>query len=63
MQFTYSLGDGSSITFTAAYYNSPTGQNFHEKGIEPDVKVSLDGETDTQLAAALSELEKLATQN
>ena len=63
MQSTFSLGDGSSITFTSAYYNSPTGQNFHEKGIEPDVRVLLDGVTDTQLAAALTELEKLANQN
>lgn len=63
MQSTFSLGDGSSITFTSAYYNSPTGQNFHEKGIEPDVKVLLDGVSDTQFTAALSELEKLANQN
>lgn len=63
MQSTFSLGDGSSITFTSAYYNSPSGQNFHEKGIEPDVKVALDGVTDTQLAAALDELEKLTNKN
>lgn len=62
MQSTFSLGDGSTITFTIAYYNSPLGNNLHEKGIEPDVKVELDGVTDTQLDAALSELEKLSTQ-
>ena len=63
MQTTYSLGDGSTITFTSAYYNSPTGQNFHDKGIDPDVRVALDGVTDTQLAAALDELERLAKEN
>ena len=63
MQSTFSLGDGSTITFTIAYYNSPLGNNLHEKGIEPDVKVELDGVTDTQLDAAFSELEKLSIQN
>ena len=62
MQSTYSLGDGSTITFTIAYYNSPTGKNFHEKGIEPDVKVAYNGESDNQLETAISELEKLIQQ-
>ena len=59
MQSTFALGDGSSITFTSAYYNSPSGQNFHDKGIEPDVEVLLDGVSDTQFERALLELEKL----
>ncbi len=36
MQSTYSLGDGTSVTFTSAYYNPPSGVNYHGTGIMPD---------------------------
>ena len=68
--YTYSA-DGSSVTFTVAYYNPPCGINYHGIGVSPDVTVELpeperDPETgdflpveDTQLDAAFTELEKL----
>ena len=59
MQSTFSLGDGSAITFTSAYYNAPLGENFHEMGIAPDVRVPLDGVSDTQLERATEEILKL----
>ena len=39
MQATYMLDDGSSVTLTVAYYNPPSGENYHEVGITPDVIV------------------------
>lgn len=71
MQNTYAYVDGSSVTFTVAYYNPPSGVNYHEVGVAPDVHVELpepkeDPETgllyideDTQYKAATLELEKL----
>ena len=71
MQNTYSYTDGSSVTLTVAYYNPPSGVNYHEIGVSPDVIVELPEpvedpetgnlyiETDTQYNAAVSELEKL----
>lgn len=75
MQNTYSYIDGSSVTFTVAYYNPPSGVNYHEIGVEPDVNVELpepveDPETgelyievDTQYNAAVTELKKLINAN
>ncbi len=51
--------DQSTVTFTVAYYNPPCGINYHEKGVTPDVIVEITGETDTQLEAAYTELQKL----
>lgn len=58
--------DGSLLTITVAYYNPPSGENYHGIGITPDVEVHLpelkEGETtveDTQLAGGKEELKKL----
>lgn len=51
--------DQSTVTFTIAYYNPPCGENYHGIGVKPDVEVELTGDTDTQLEAAITELEKL----
>lgn len=37
MQNTFSFSDGSTITMTVAYYNPPSGVNYHKIGITPDV--------------------------
>ena len=58
MQNTYLFNDKSSITMTVAYYNPPSGVNYHDVGITPDVTVSV-GEGDPQKDAAYSEIAKL----
>ncbi len=62
--------DGSQVTITVAYYNPPSGVNYHGIGVEPDVYVELpelkEGETsveDTQLKAGIEELNKLINAN
>ena len=56
MQSTYQLGDGSTLTLTVAYYNPPSGKNYHGVGITPDVIVEQVSTTDRQLDAAYSEI-------
>ncbi len=75
MQNTYTYSDESSVTFTVAYYNPPCGVNYHGVGVAPDVLAELpeavrDPETgdyipvtDTQLDAAVTELQKLINAN
>ncbi|MBQ3015322.1 MAG: S41 family peptidase [Clostridia bacterium] len=60
MQSTYEFNDGSSLTFTTALYNPPSGENFNDVGVIPDVIVEDDGE---RLNTALSELIKLIENN
>jgi len=62
--------DSSLITLTVAYYNPPSGENYHGIGITPDVYVELpdtpsdDGTIeDTQLAKGIEELKKLINAN
>jgi len=55
------LGGGAGIHITIAKWLTPNGTWVHEKGIEPDVKVSLDPkqpERDLQLEKAVQELLK-----
>ncbi len=67
VQNVFSLNDGSAIKFTIAKYYTPKGNDIHEKGIEPDVKVEMTNEQyreaqndeakDTQLKEALKLLQ------
>ena len=60
MQNTYLYSeDGSSITVTTAYYNPPSGVNYHGVGVTPDVTVDITEGGDAQYDAAVVELEKL----
>ena len=60
MQSTYVMTDGSAVTLTVAYYNPPSGINYHEVGIAPDVEVEYESnEVDTQLERAYTEINKL----
>lgn len=54
VQYVLPLGDGSAIKLTSAKYYTPNGRNIHGTGIDPDVEVELnsDSETDTQLEKA-----------
>lgn len=56
MQSTVLHGDGSSITLTVAYYDPPSGINYHGVGITPDI---IDENAQTQLDTALTEIKKL----
>ncbi|MFW6386681.1 MAG: S41 family peptidase [Bacillota bacterium] len=49
------LEDDSAVKMTTAHYYTPEGKNIHEKGIEPDIEVEfdMDTETDEQLERAL----------
>lgn len=51
--------DGSYVTMTIAYYNPPSGTNYHGIGITPDVLVELGETEDTQYAEAIKQLELL----
>lgn len=59
--FTYS--DGSTITLTTAYYNTPSGINYHGIGITPDIQIEKSDDGDTQLDIAIYELEMLINSN
>ncbi|MFH1823897.1 MAG: S41 family peptidase [Candidatus Firestonebacteria bacterium] len=37
VQSVYTLGDGSGMRLTTAYYYTPSGKKIHEKGITPDI--------------------------
>ena len=60
MQGVYPLGDGTGLKMTVSDYYTPNGRNIHGTGIEPDITVEADAETETdeQLEAALEYLRK-----
>ncbi len=60
MQNTYLFSDNSSITMTVAYYNPPSGKNYHDEGIIPNVTVE---DESLQLTAAYEEIANLIAQN
>lgn len=41
MQRTYTLSDGSSVRFTIAAFNPPSGENFNDIGVSPDLQIDL----------------------
>ena len=55
----YGLGDDSYVKLTYASYYTPDGHNIHKKGIQPDVKVEDDEDTeaDEQLQRAVEVLQ------
>ena len=59
MQSTFTLSDRSTITLTVAYYMPPSGKNYHEVGITPDVVVERSKDGDVQLDAAYAAIESL----
>ncbi len=50
VQNIYRLADGSAVKLTVSKYYTPKGRNIHGTGIEPDVKVELDKEAQSQLS-------------
>lgn len=61
VQEVITLDDGSCIKLTTAEYYTPNGRNIHKKGIEPDVEVEYepnteDSNADNQLEAAMEQI-------
>jgi carboxyl-terminal processing protease len=63
MQSTFTLSDGSTITMTVAYYMPPSGKNYHDVGITPDLVIERSVEGDAQLDAAEAALQSLLLKN
>ena len=65
VQQLFSFSDGSAVKLTISHYYTPSGYDIHQVGIEPDVEVEFDADayledgTDTQLDAAIEEMQKL----
>lgn len=59
MQNSYTFRDGSAVTLTVAYYNPPSGNNYHKTGITPDIEAEYTDEFDYQLEAAHSAAQNL----
>lgn len=59
MQSTFTLSDGSALTMTVAYYNPPSGNNFHGVGLAPHVEVENSATRDLQLERAYAEINNL----
>lgn len=60
MQSSFDFNDGSSLTLTTALYNPPSGINFNDVGIIPDVPVE---NPNDYLSVALAEISKLISNN
>jgi carboxyl-terminal processing protease len=61
----YELSDGSGIKFTTARFFLPSGISIQGTGIEPDILVELepDSEEDLQLSRAIEEMETLLSES
>lgn len=53
VQSVFELDNGTALKITVERYYTPNGIYIHEKGIEPDYDVEIQGETDTQLEKAV----------
>ena len=64
VQVILTLGDGSAMKITTSRYYLPSGVCIHEQGIEPDVEVQNDPETeeDEQLQKAIEVLQEQLTE-
>jgi len=58
------LRDGTAVKITTSSYYTPSGNNIHGVGIEPDIEITFDSEsykedkTDNQLNAAIEKIKK-----
>ena len=50
VQSVHSLSDGSGLAVTIARYYPPSGIDINQKGIDPDIKVNLSREQQTNLS-------------
>ena len=63
VQTSYSLYDGSGLTYTVGYYNPPCGINYDGVGIIPDFEVADTQETDVALNKAKTEILNIVYKN
>lgn len=63
MQSSFDIGDGSYLTFTIAYYNPPSGNNYDRVGVSPDdgCTVTNSGKEDDVLSFAREKVEGMIT--
>lgn len=59
VQTTYSLSDGSGITFTIGYFNPPSGVNCNGIGIDPDIILPEDYVNNIHVSTATEEIYKI----
>ncbi len=61
VQNLFTLSDGTILKFTTEEYFTPKGRNIHKKGIEPDIEVEYDeeSESDNQLEEAIRHVRKM----
>jgi len=59
MNSIFPLRNGSALMLTTARYYTPSGHTFEATGIEPDVEVAEEGDTDRPLDIARSASKKL----
>ena len=58
-QTSYTLSDGSGITFTIGYFNPPSDVNFNGVGVIPDITVEDNYESDIHVSVAIGELTEM----
>ena len=60
IQSFFPLSDGSGVKLTTARYFTPSGTDIHGVGVEPNIEVENDPETeeDEQLQKAIEEVKK-----
>ena len=54
VQSIFNLTDGTALKMTVAKYYTPKGRNIHEKGLTPDVRVTLNDKTTVQNESKLT---------
>ncbi len=57
VQYLQNLSDGGALRYTIALYQTPGGQELHEKGLEPDLEVELSDEYYLQYRSIPTEME------
>jgi len=57
------LSDGSGLRLTTAHYFTPSGRLIHERGILPDIQVSLNAAGRTKVLEKVSEYANIKTEN
>jgi len=58
VQTVFQLGEGAAVKLTTAKYLTPNKNDINEKGIEPDIKVDMDPETEQEALLTAPNLEK-----